>query len=648
MNARHRDIPQRPIAINPRAAIFALALIAATLTTPTIAATSANGSAAGVNASLLFTPLGGGSVPANVGPVPAGVSGTAPPGYSISNSTPSLAVPLGALGNVIASDTLTAGTQAQLFPQSSSSTSRVEDLRIRFQILSVLDALALTADAVETTVTVTCNGSVPTVTTATTLANAQVSLLGQPVITLPTSPAANSSVTIPLELPGLSIGLNQRTVGTSSASVTGITLIANNTPLVAVGAIDANISVAHAEAALVNCGSFIDSDGDGHNDNTDNCPAIANPLQGDADADNIGDACDSGDSDGDQVIDSGDNCPANVNPGQADTDNDGLGNACEDDDDNDGIHDDEDNCPLIVNHAQSDHDGDGLGDVCDSDDDNDGTPDGGDTCPWVPGTGAQVNCTGDSDGDGLLDGADNCRFVGNPGQQNQDNDQFGDACDDDRDGDGVDNGFDNCPNLANPNQLDTNNDGIGDACANDGDGDGVPDSIDNCPLVPNPLQNPVCTDDADGDGVDDADDNCPLLSNPAQIDTDDNGVGDECSNDDDGDGIFDEQDNCQLVGNTGQQDNDGDGFGNACDGDIDGDGEQDGADNCPVASNPDQLDSDGDGIGNACDGDDDGDGVGDTDDNCPLTSNANQNDADNDGIGDACEVGIFASGFETI
>ena len=58
-----------------------------------------------------------------------------------------------------------------------------------------------------------------------------------------------------------------------------------------------------------------DADGDSVVDCFDNCPAIANPTQGDLDGDLVGDACD--------------NCPATVNPSQADCDADNVGDACE-------------------------------------------------------------------------------------------------------------------------------------------------------------------------------------------------------------------------------------------------------------------------------------------------------------------------------
>lgn len=97
-----------------------------------------------------------------------------------------------------------------------------------------------------------------------------------------------------------------------------------------------------------------DADGDGINDDTDNCPQIANTDQADRDNDGIGDVCDpqdDTDTDGDGIRDDADNCPLTANADQADQDGDGLGDACEDDTDGDGLADASDDCPTEPDNA---------------------------------------------------------------------------------------------------------------------------------------------------------------------------------------------------------------------------------------------------------------------------------------------------------
>ena len=116
-----------------------------------------------------------------------------------------------------------------------------------------------------------------------------------------------------------------------------------------------------------------DADFDGIADSNDNCPAVANADQADADNDGAGDVCDStpnGDDDADGFDNNIDNCPAIPNANQTDTDADGTGDACDStpngDADSDGVDNNVDNCPTDANADQLDSDTDGSGDACDA------------------------------------------------------------------------------------------------------------------------------------------------------------------------------------------------------------------------------------------------------------------------------------------
>ncbi|MDQ3297613.1 MAG: thrombospondin type 3 repeat-containing protein [Myxococcota bacterium] len=204
--------------------------------------------------------------------------------------------------------------------------------------------------------------------------------------------------------------------------------------------------------ARIRITGFLDLDGDGISNSTDNCPVEPNFDQLDKDSDGQGDTCDNQDNrdlDNDLVFNVDDNCPFDANANQADKDNDGLGDACDPKDDRDfdgdGVFNLQDNCPFAANADQADDDDDSAGDACD---DNNGN---------------------DVDDDGDPNAMDNCPFVENPDQADADMDGVGDACDGggaggDTDNDGVANAEDNCPFAANPGQTDADGDGQGDEC----------------------------------------------------------------------------------------------------------------------------------------------------------------------------------------
>lgn len=91
------------------------------------------------------------------------------------------------------------------------------------------------------------------------------------------------------------------------------------------------------------------------------------------------------DQDGDGVVDPSDNCPAVANAPQLDADQDGLGDACDPDDDNDGVPDLADACPNVASSTLSGCPAPIPAPASVGDRDGDGRPDTLDACPTQPG-----------------------------------------------------------------------------------------------------------------------------------------------------------------------------------------------------------------------------------------------------------------------
>ena len=140
---------------------------------------------------------------------------------------------------------------------------------------------------------------------------------------------------------------------------------------------DDNDGILDVDEGFTQTPTASDNDGDGFNDDVDNCPANFNPMQTNTDglADG-GDACDL-DDDEDGTPDSQDSFPLN-NAENRDVDGDGIGDNADVDDDNDGI----DDATEDASGDTADHDGDGRPNREDKDSDNDGVFDNKDYAPY--------------------------------------------------------------------------------------------------------------------------------------------------------------------------------------------------------------------------------------------------------------------------
>ena len=281
-----------------------LAVALAPVASSAFAASVAQGDAAGVRVSVR---AGGGSL-LDTGPIPSGAAGNAPLDYEIVATVLETDVQLGALA-AVSSGPLRAGVRATLKRELSEASAGAQSVDVR---IGGALGVVIGVDGAASTAILECRGPAPTVALDAELEGVTLSVLGVPV-----SVGANAApnTVVPLALAGARLVLNEQTTSGGSAVVHALRLTLDDVALLPVplALIDAEVVVSRAAVSLAACGTFIDSDGDGRTDATDNCPTVRNGDQRDTDRDGEGDACDV-DDDADLFIDTVDTCPLEPNP----------------------------------------------------------------------------------------------------------------------------------------------------------------------------------------------------------------------------------------------------------------------------------------------------------------------------------------------
>lgn len=204
------------------------------------AATAAAGSAHGLETSLTLAPLIGVNAQLAVGPLPSGVSRTAPPDYSANSSTASATGALGVLGTVVSTGVLQASTTANLAADTSTSTASVDNLNV-----GLIGLIGLTANQVQSTASVTCNAGSLAVSGTTTLTNPALTLLGLGV-GVSGQPAPNTQ----LSVLGIQVTLNEQVASATGISVNAVHVRINNALLAAIGRVSGDIVIAQSTASL--------------------------------------------------------------------------------------------------------------------------------------------------------------------------------------------------------------------------------------------------------------------------------------------------------------------------------------------------------------------------------------------------------------